>query len=42
MKWLNEIEKNLGLEIGDLSTIDLYAEFVKSPEHAAWLKARKK
>lgn len=42
VSWLNEIEKNLGLEIGDLSKIEMYGEFMKSPEHAAWRKSRDK
>lgn len=42
VEWLNSIEKNLGITFQDLSTIDTYAEFAKSPEYAAWMKGRKK
>jgi len=42
VEWLNSIEKNLGLAFQDLTTIDTYAEFVKSPEYAEWMKGRQK
>lgn len=42
VEWLNAIEKNLGITFQDLTTIDTYAEFVKSPEYAEWMKSRKK
>ena len=42
VKWLNAIEKDLGIELADLEEVELYADFVKSPEHAAWQKGRKK
>jgi hypothetical protein len=42
VEWLHSIEKNLGVELGDLTDADLYAEFVKSTEYAAWMKGRKK
>lgn len=41
-KMLARIEKELGLEMGDLTKIEIYAGFVKSPEHKAWLESRKK
>lgn len=42
VEWLNTMEKKLGTQFGDLTTIETYAEFVKSPEYGAWIKARKK
>lgn len=42
LKWLRAVEKDLGLEIADLTTIEIYAGFVKSPEHAEWLKGKEK
>lgn len=42
VEWLNAIEKNLGIEFKDLTTVDTYADFAKSPEYADWLKSRKK
>jgi len=39
---LNRIEKDLGLKFGDLTKIDEYAGFVKSPEYKEWLKTQKK
>jgi hypothetical protein len=42
VEWMNSIEKNLGMAFQDLTTIDTYAEFVKSPEYAEWMKGRKK
>jgi len=41
-EWLTAIEKKLGIEFKDLTTVDTYAEYVKSPEYAAWMKGRKK
>jgi hypothetical protein len=41
-RWLSSIEKDLGLEIGDLTAIELYADFVKTAEYRAWLKGREK
>ncbi len=38
---LTVLETKLGVELGDLSA-ELFAEFVKSPEYAAWMKARPK
>jgi tetratricopeptide (TPR) repeat protein len=35
------LEKDLGLEIGDLTTLDEYAEFVKSPQYQEWLKRKR-
>jgi hypothetical protein len=40
--WLSRIEKDLGLEIGDLAENEPYADFVKSAEYKEWLKGRKK
>jgi hypothetical protein len=40
--WLTRIEKDLGLEIGDLAENELYADFVKSAKYKEWLKGRKK
>lgn len=40
--WLTRIEKELKIEIEDLTKIDVYAEYVKSPEHAAWKKSHEK
>ena len=39
-QWLVRIEKELKLEIADLTKIEAYAGFVKSPEYAAWMKGR--
>jgi hypothetical protein len=39
---LTSIEKQLGLEVGDLTQNELYAGFVKTPEYKAWLKGRAK
>lgn len=39
---LTVLETKLGEEIADLAQIETYAEFVRSPEHAAWMKARVK
>lgn len=41
LKWLRAVEKDLGLEISDLTKIEIYAGFVKSPEHEEWLKGKK-
>ena len=41
-QWLTAIEKKLGIEFKDLTTVDTYAEYVKSPEYAVWMKSRKK
>ena len=41
-RWLNAVETDLGIEIGDLKDVELYAGFVKSPEYAEWMKARTK
>jgi len=42
LKWLRAIEKDLAIEISDLTAIEIYAGFVKSPEHQEWLKGREK
>ena len=42
VKWLNAVEKDFGLELGDLTDVELYADFVKTPEYLAWMKGRKK
>lgn len=41
-KWLLVIEKDLGIEIGDVAQIDEYKEYAASPECKAWRKARGK
>jgi tetratricopeptide (TPR) repeat protein len=40
VKWLTRIEKDLEEEVQDLTKEEDYAGFVKSPEYAAWMKAR--
>jgi tetratricopeptide (TPR) repeat protein len=42
VEWLNAIEKNLGVQFKDLTTVPIYAEFIKSPEYEEWAKSRKK
>jgi tetratricopeptide (TPR) repeat protein len=42
VEWLNSIEKNIGVAFQDLTTIESYAEFVKSTEYTEWMKGRKK
>ena len=39
-KWLARIEADLEQEVDDLTKNEDYAGFVKSPEYAAWMKAR--
>jgi hypothetical protein len=39
---LTALEKKLGEEIADLTEVESYAEFVKSPEYAEWMKKRGK
>jgi len=39
-QWLGRIEKELKIEVADLTKIEAYAGFVKSPEYAAWMKSR--
>ena len=41
-QWLSTIEERLGVEIGDLSAVPLYEQFVKSPEYTRWLEWREK
>jgi len=41
-RWLSAIEKNLGLEIIDLTKDEPYAEFIKTSEYKAWMKGRAK
>jgi len=40
--WLTTIEKELKVQFGDFANQEPYAGFVKSPEFAAWMKARGK
>jgi hypothetical protein len=39
--YLTLIEKELHLQIGDLTQIPFYADFVKSGGYAKWLESRK-
>lgn len=39
---LNTIEREFTIEFADLTTIEDYAEFVKSPEYKAWIESRPK
>ena len=38
--WLDRIEA-LGVELGDLTEVPYYAEFVKSPEYKTWMDGKK-
>lgn len=38
----NTIERDFTIEFADLTTIEDYAEFVKSPEYKAWIESRPK
>jgi tetratricopeptide (TPR) repeat protein len=40
VKWLTVIEKERGVEVGDLREIELYKDFVQSPEYREWMKSR--
>jgi tetratricopeptide (TPR) repeat protein len=40
--WLEAVETNLGLKIGDLSRNKFYADFAQSAEYAEWMKKREK
>jgi hypothetical protein len=41
VKLLLRIEETLGLEVGNLTKVPGYADFVKSPEHKDWLERKK-
>jgi tetratricopeptide (TPR) repeat protein len=41
LQYLVEVERKYPLEMGDLSTVDAYAGFVKSPQYQEWLKRKK-
>jgi hypothetical protein len=45
LAWLKKVVEQTGAEIQDLTELDDYAGFARSPEHAAWVRwyaARKK
>lgn len=37
---LAQLEKELGIKIGDLKSVGAYADYVKSPEYEAWMTSR--
>jgi tetratricopeptide (TPR) repeat protein len=37
---LRKVNEELGVELADLSTLPEYAQFVKSPQYAEWMKSR--
>ena len=42
VKFMTVLEKKFGLQWKDLEQIDVFAEFVKSPQYREWLKTQKK
>lgn len=38
LAWLKKVVEKTGAEIEDLAELDDYKEFVRAPEHAAWVK----
>ncbi|MGE5191789.1 MAG: hypothetical protein ACM3U2_04760, partial [Deltaproteobacteria bacterium] len=41
VKYMAVLEKKFGLQWGDLEKVEIFAEFVKSPQYREWLKTQK-
>jgi hypothetical protein len=40
VRCLDGLEKNLNITVGDVSKIELYKDFIASPEYSEWMKGR--